>query len=149
MLGGDLGIREKPIDRAASMPHRSFAGDNRLDARLESEFGRLFYSDQITRREYDAGMRYAEIMLSYLGSTDAPEPYGAEYLWNIADDECFRRKMLVASAKTILRQLEPQCGRILDRVVVYEHGLGRGELPLLRLALRALCGEGANEAKAS
>lgn len=123
------------------MPHRSFAGDNRLDARLESEIGRLFFEGVISEREFDAAVRYAKIILLYLATTDSPSPYGNEYLWNIADDYCFQRKMDMAAARVVLKDVHPRCERIVDRVAVYDEPLRDGELQFLKIGLRALMGE--------
>ena len=122
------------------MPHRSFAGDSRLDARLESEIGRLFFSGLISAIEYEAGLRYGQIILLYLATTDAPSPYGNEYLWNMDDDYCFRCKMHMAAARTVLKDAGLGCERIVDRVAVYDEQLRDGDLPVLRIGLRALAG---------
>jgi hypothetical protein len=122
------------------MPHRSFAGANRLDVRLESEFGRLFFRGMISRIEYEAGVRYANVVLMYLSTTDAPEPYGREDLSSIEDDECFRRKMSMSAAKLVLKNAGRRCGHVVDRVTVYEQPLRDGELEILRIGLRALAG---------
>lgn len=133
-----LGIRDERLDRAAKMPHRSFAGDNRLDARLESEFGRLFFGGLISQPEYYAGVRYANIVLMYLLTTDAPEPYGTNYIEALEDDECFRRKADMSAAREVLKSGGPRCITVVDRVAVYEEPLRDGELDILRAGLRAL-----------
>ncbi len=133
-------LERERLDRAAHMPHRSFAGDNRLDARLESEFGRLFFHGLITKWEYEAGIEYASIVLMYLLTTDAPEPYGNEFT-SIVDDLCFRRKMNLAAAREVLKPCGMRCLRIVDRVTVYEQPLRDGELEILKMGLRALAGE--------
>ncbi len=144
-----MGIRDERLDRerldrAAHMPHRSFAGDNRLDARLESEFGRLSFHNRISKSEYQAGCDYAELVLDYLRTTDAPEPYGNEYIANIADDVCFRRKMDLAAARIVLKSAGPKCLYVVDRVAVYGEPLRDGdEIEILRAGLRALAGEAA------
>jgi hypothetical protein len=122
------------------MPHRAFAGENCLDTRLESELGRIFYRNSISLAEYEAGVRYSNIVLDYLRTTDAPEPYGNEYVSSISDDICLRRKMNMAAAKEVLRDAGPKAGRVVDRVVVYDGELRDGELALLRTALKALAG---------
>ncbi len=135
-----MGIRDERLDRAALMPHRSFAGDSRLDARLESELGRLFYDGVISESEFEAGLRYAKTILVYLKTTDSPSPFGNEYLWNIADDYCFQCKMHMASARTVLKDAGPYCERVVDRVAVYDEPLRDGELGALMMGLRALAG---------
>lgn len=135
-----MGIRDERLDRAAQMPHRSFAGDNRLDVRLESEIGRLFFCGLIPRDEYEAGVRYANVILLYLQTTDSPDPYGSEYLWDIEDDICLRRKVSMAAARAILRPLGRDCGHVVDRVAVYDQALRDGELKTLRAGLSALAG---------
>lgn len=142
--GGFLGIRDERLDRAAQMPHRSFAGDSRLDARLDSEIGRLFFRSLISKTEYEAGVRYANIVLLYLQSTDAPSPYGNDYLDDVADDECLRRKINMAAARAVLRAVGRRCMSAVDRVAVYDEELRDGELDILRPGLRALAGEPAS-----
>lgn len=136
---GRLGIRENRLDRAAGMPHRSIAGDDRLDDRLASEIGRLYFGGFVTKSEYEAGVRYANIVLLYLRTTDAPSPYGTA-LVDLPDDVCFRRKVAVAAARTVLRDIDERCIRIVDRVTVYEEPLREGELNVFRSGLRALAG---------
>jgi hypothetical protein len=122
------------------MPHRSLAGDNRLDDRLASEIGRLYFGGFVTKSEYEAGVRYSNIVLLYLRTTDAPSPYGTTSI-DIADDQCFRRKIDMAAARDVLKAVDKSCVRIVDRVTVYEEPLRDGELILLRSGLRALAGD--------
>ena len=136
-----MGIRDERLDRAAEMPHRAFAGDDRLDVRLESEFGRMFFTGKISKPEYEAGVRYANIVLLYLNTTDAPEPYGNDYLDDLWDEECLGRKLSMAAAKQILKGVDPRCSHVVDRVVVYDGPLNHGEMALLRAGLRALAGD--------
>lgn len=110
------------------------------DEHRASEVGRLFMGGQISGPEYAAGARYANIVLLYLKTTDAPAPYGNEYLGDIADEICLSRKINMAAARQILNDLDRRCGTILDRVAVYEEPLGDGDLPFLRKALKALAG---------
>ncbi len=139
-----MGIRDERLDRAAQMPHRSFAGDNRLDVRLESEIGRLSFNGLITKTEYEAGIRYANIALLYLNTTDAPSPYGNENIAQIPDDECERRKIDMCAARHVLSPYGRDILKVLDRVVVYDKPLplnDDSELETLRIGLRALAGE--------
>jgi hypothetical protein len=136
-----MGIRDERFDHAAHMPHRSFAGDSRLDARLESEFGRLFFNGLVTKSEYEAGIRYANIVLLYLHSTDAPSPYGNDYINDVADEECSRRKIRMSSARTVLNDVGRRCAHVVDRIAVYDQPMRDGELCVLRVGLRALAGE--------
>ena len=130
-----MGIRES-FDHVGKMPHRSSAGDSRLDARLESELGRLFFAGRITQREYEAGVRYANIVLVYLKSIDAPEPYGGE-VESISDDECFARKMAFCSARAVVGRYAPT----VDRIAVYDEPIrGDNDLEALRRGLKALAG---------
>lgn len=110
------------------------------DEHRASEIGRLFIQRDISEAEYEAGARYANIVLMYLKTTDAPAPYGNEYLGDMDDGACLSRKINMSAARFILRDLDKRCGRILDRVAVYEEPLADGELPLLRKALKALAG---------
>ncbi len=138
-MWGAVGIRER-LDRAAEMPHRKLAGDNRLDARLESKLGRLFFEGAITKNEYEAGVRYSEIALNYLSSIDAPDPYGSE-LGPMWDDACFHRKIMFASAKKVLKMAGSRCDVAVDRVAVYDEApRGDCELSALRSGLMALAG---------
>ncbi len=124
------------------MPHRSLAGDNRLDVRLESEIGRLFFKGVITKSEYEAGIRYANIVLLYLNTTDAPSPHGNKNINQIADDECLRRKIDLSAARHVLKPYGRDILRVLDRIAVYDQPLNDdSELDTLRIGLRALAGE--------
>ncbi len=178
--GEALGLREEDerLDRAAHMPHRAFAGENRLDPRLESELGRLCFRGLISRSQYEAGVRYGNFVLLYLRSIGAPDPYGGDVYeetgqhtvinWHslaneggvprsapimsrlepdLSEDESFRRKLSVATARKLLRDAGKHCIRVVDRVAVYdeplrdEELLQRGELGILRAGLSALSGE--------
>ncbi len=134
-----MGLREV-IDRAGEMPHRKPAGDNQHDARLESELGRLFFSGYLTEGEYEAGVNYGHVALLYLESIDAPAPFGGE-IAAIEDDVCFRRKMAVAAARSILKLAGQRCAIAVDRVAVYDEP-ARDDLErhALRIGLRALSG---------
>lgn len=141
-----MGIREEQfrLDRAADMPHRKLAGDNRLDARLESGLGRLFFNGEITQDEYEAGVKYGSFGLLYLETIDAPDPYGGE-LAPIVDDVCLTRKVNFLTARKAIRDTagKPADKRwltVLDRVTIYDEPLRDGELDVLRAGLRALCG---------
>ncbi len=124
------------------MPHRSTAGDNRLDARLESSLGRLHLGGYISEPEFDAGIRYGRIALLYLQSIDAPEPYGdGDNLRSLTDDECFKRKLIYSQARQILRSAGKRCQIAVDRIAIY------GEMPrdprewyAMRDGLKALAG---------
>lgn len=124
------------------MPHRSIAGDHRLDDRLASEIGRLYFAGFVTKLEYEAGIRYANIVLLYLKSTDAPAPYGCEAVAiDLADDACLKRKLDMLTAREALDQsIGRRSARIVDRVTVYEEPLRDGELSIFREGLRALAG---------
>src|SRR5690349_8418731 len=115
-----MGLREQreQFDRAASMPHRNHAGDNRLDARLESRLGRLYFDGQITEPEYEAGARYATIALLWLESSEAPDPYGSDDF--IRDGECMRRHLAMSQARTILKKCGNRCWIAVNRVAVYD-----------------------------
>jgi hypothetical protein len=116
------------------------AGFQDLDELRVSEIGRLRKLGSISHSEYEAGVRYCNIMLQYLASIDAPEPYGGD-IGSLSDDVCFGRKMAVAAAKTILREIGPKCMRIVDRVCVYDGPISdETEMELLRAGLRALSG---------
>lgn len=134
-----LGLRDERFDRAAEMPHRSPAGDDRLDARLESELGRLFFSGLIPQAEYEAGLRYSNIVLEYLWSIDAPAPFGSEAS-DLSEDACFVRKMNMSAANEVLRAVSKRSRAIVNRIAVYEQPLGENELSGLRAALGALAG---------
>jgi len=150
-----LGIREERFDRAAEMPHRKPAGDNRLDARLESGLGRLYFEGQITKDEYEAGVKYGNFVLLYLETIDGPDPYGGKswhreankgnalpgILEATSDKECFRRKINFAAArKVLLGAGGKRCAAIVDRIAIYDEPLRDGEMSLLRAGLVALCG---------
>jgi hypothetical protein len=123
------------------MPHRNFAGDYRLDARLVSELGRLFFKNVISQAEHDAGITYHKWAIAYLETLDGPEPYCDGYLPSIADDECFRRKINFLSARDILKSAGPLCTKVVDRVAIYDEPLrDDDEKKYLQIGLRALCG---------
>ena len=93
-----LGIREgrdDQLDRAAAMPHRSTAGDNRLDARLECTVGRLYFDGRITEAQHNAGLKYGNLMLEYLESTRGSRARmagTANVSGLVAHDSCYHRK---------------------------------------------------------
>ena len=119
---------------------RDAVARSELDELRVSEIGRLRGLNLISKNEYEAGVRYGRIMLQYLASIDAPDPYGGD-ISLLSDDTCYRRKIKVASAKTILRDLGPACMRIVDRVAVYDEPTRDDcEFDLLRKGLRALAG---------
>lgn len=111
-----------------------------LDELRVSEIGRLRRLGLISHAEYEAGISYCKIMLLYLASIDAPDPYGGD-IDSLSDEVCLSRKIAVASAKTILRNISPRCMRIVDRVAVYDEPTSDlHELGILRQGLRALSG---------
>lgn len=126
--GGILGIREIPPRRAS-------------DEHFASIIGRLYVDDRISLVEYEAGARYANVVLSYLRTTDAPDPFGNGDLEGVPDEICFQRKLNFAAARQVLSELDRRCGLVLDRVAVYDEPLRDGDLPPLRNALRALAGQ--------
>ena len=135
-----MGIRDERLIVASQMPHRAFAVDECLDTRLVSEIGRLFFRGLISKIQYDAGVRYGNIVLSYLATTDAPEPFGGEDLGRIEDDECLRRKLDMAAAREVLRHIDRKSQNIVDRVAVYDNGIDDNQVCLLIVALDALAG---------
>ena len=111
-----------------------------LDELRVSEIGRLRRLGQISHAEYEAGVNYGKIMLLYLASIDAPDPYGGD-ISVLSDEICLRRKLQVAAAKTVLRDISPRCMRIVDRVAVYDEPTNDShELQILRSGLQALTG---------
>ncbi len=122
------------------MPHRAPAGESSLDTRLESELGRLFFNYRISKIEYEAGVRYANIVLMYLLTTDAPEPYGRDDLESLNDDVCESRKLNMSAAKAVLKQFDRRVTNAVDRVAVYDQAIRDGELESLRRGLLALAG---------
>ena len=147
-----LGIREgrdDQLDRAAAMPHRSFAGVDRLDARLECTIGRLFFAGMITESQYHAGIRYGSGALEYIESIDAPDPYGAD-LDALTQDACYDRKIYISRARDVLRRAAakdkiPARNVIdaVDAVTIYgESPGGEKAWRALRIGLSALAGEG-------
>lgn len=140
-----MGIRDERLSVALQMPHRAFAVDECLDTRLVSEIGRLFFRGLLTKAQYDAGVRYGNIVLSYLATTDAPEPFGGDDLHRIEDEECLRRKLDMAAAREVLRLVDRKSRHIVDRVAVYDHGIDDDQVSLLINALDALAGRGSDE----
>lgn len=150
-----MGIREKRQDReererfnrAGDMPHRKHAGNGRLDVRLESPLGRLYFSREITQSQFLAGVRYGEIGFRYLETIDAPEPFDG-YLASIEEDTCFRRKCAFIQARSILKSIGPMCSRAVDRLVLYEEEpRSDWEIAIIAMGLSALSGETVNPAE--
>lgn len=173
-----MGIREQ-LDRevlAAHMPHRSVA--NPLDTRLESTLGRFCYHNLISQEEFEAGVRYGQIVLAYLQSIDAPDPYGQGFdavpgsRWvstvppegyghsgdqrrgegifrqrdDFSDDECFRRKILCAQGRQVLKDAARAANMrgtsviaAVDNLAVYgQSPKNDSEMRALHVGLRAL-----------
>jgi hypothetical protein len=125
-----LGIRELPRPQGT-------------DEHFASEIGRLYVNGQISLAEYQAGTKYANIVLTYLKTTDAPSPYGGgdlEDLDSIPDEHCLRKKLNLSAAREVLNGLDRRCGLAVDRVAVYDEPVRDGDLPPLRAALKALAG---------
>jgi hypothetical protein len=110
------------------------------DEHFASEIGGLYRQGAITHAEYDAGAKYGKIILDYLKTIDAPEPYSNGRCEEFKDEVCLDRKLKMAAARHVLKDLDPRCAKVVDRVTVYGEGLGVDELPLLRTGLRALAG---------
>ena len=67
---------ENPKAQVAGQPHRqSVAKQFREWPEAESEFGRLLLRGGITRSQYDAGMRFAELSVALCAVYDVPSPY--------------------------------------------------------------------------
>ena len=151
-----LGIREdrdNQLDRAAAMPHRKTAGIDPLDARLESTVGRLFLNGLISESQYDAGLKYGRIILDYLESIEAPQPYGnVDSSRAIEDDKCFKRKLSACQAREIIkRAAQWHSLRVTSVIAVVDDLAVYGIAPdlndprawrRLRVGLSALAGDG-------
>jgi len=61
-----------PAAVAATQPHRKGLGDRAVDAKAESELGRLALRGQISALQYLAGQRYAAQWRAYLATLDGP-----------------------------------------------------------------------------
>jgi hypothetical protein len=126
------------------MPHRRNQGDA-LDARLESTIGRYFLHGFITEPEFQAGVRYGEIVLDYLQSVDAPQPYGDGF-GDLSNDACFVRKMAAAQSRQILKDAAKASRTsptlvisAVDRLTVYgDPPRDEKETRALHIGLRAL-----------
>lgn len=137
-----MGIREGPIDRAALMPHRKPAGDDRLDARLATAIGRLYFWGRINEAQFNAGTRYAQVALEYLASIDAPAPYGNGFD-DLNEDEAFKRRLAYNQARHLMRTNESR--RAVDKLTIYEEvPADDREWQHLRNGLSALAGIPAN-----
>jgi len=140
-----MGIREERLARAGTMPHRAIAGENSIDARLESTIGRFFFRGFITEPEFQAGIRYGEIILDYLQSIDAPTPYGRGFD-DLSDEACFKRKLMASQSRQILKDAASAAKTrhtkviaAVDRLTVYgEPPRSDAEMRALRIGLRAL-----------
>jgi hypothetical protein len=119
-----LGIRELP--------------DRITDEHFASEIGGLYRQGAITHSEYNAGATYGKIILDYLKTIDAPEPYSNGRCEEFPDEVCLVRKLRMSAAREVLKGLDPRCARVVDRVTVYGEPMGPGEIELLRAGLRAL-----------
>lgn len=140
-----MGIREERLARAASMPHRAAAGENSIDARLESTIGRFYFQGLISESEFQAGVRYGKIIIDYLQAIDCPAPYGNGFD-ELAENVCFQRKILASQSRQILKDAAAASGTpqaqvisAVDALTVYaEAPSGEAQMRALRIGLRAL-----------
>lgn len=124
------------------MPHRrGFA--TAADEKLESTLGRFYVRGLITQSQFDAGIRYAGIVLDYLRSVGAPAPYGGN-IDDLTDDQCFQAKIQFSQAREILKGAAPAGQEkamiaAVDRLAVYGEDIKSfEEMGLLRVGLQAL-----------
>lgn len=110
------------------------------DEHLASYLGSLYADGAISLVEYDAGSKYASIILNYLKTIDAPSPYSSDRCESFSDEICLKRKMDMATAREILKGISHECMRVVDRVAVYGEPVYSDDLPHLRKGLRALAG---------
>lgn len=123
-----MGVRE--------LPHRV------TDEHLVSEIGGLYAHRAISLAEYEAGIRYGTIILDYLKTIDAPGPYSSERCDSLADDVCLGRKLAMAAARQVLKDLnDSDCMKVVDRVTIYGEPIYGDDLQLLRKGLLALAGD--------
>jgi hypothetical protein len=67
---------ENPKAQVAAQPHRqSVPKQFREWPEAESEFGRLLLRGGVTRSQYDAGIRFAELSVALCAVYDVPSPY--------------------------------------------------------------------------
>lgn len=112
------------------------------DEHLVSEIGGLYRDGVITLSEYEAGIRYGKIVLNYLKTIDAPSPYSSGTCQEFSDDVCMQRKLAMASARQVLKDLNnPKCANVVDRVAVYGEPVYAEDIGHLRQGLRALSGK--------
>lgn len=125
--GHSLGVRE--------LAHRV------TDEHLVSEIGGLYRDGVITLSEYEAGIKYGKVVLNYLKTIDAPSPYSGGTCEEFSDDICIQRKLAMASARQVLKDLKnPKCANAVDRVTVYGEPVYADDIVHLRQGLRALSG---------
>jgi hypothetical protein len=87
-----------------------------------SPLGRLAHTGDITRAEYEAGVRWRDIALGYLKSIGAPEPYGNSdvSLESYSDELC---EELARKYKAGIKILDACGKRVLhavNAIAVYE-----------------------------
>lgn len=112
------------------------------DEHLVSELGGLYAQRAITLAEYEAGIDYGKIILNYLKTIDAPSPYSSERCESFPDDICIQRKLAMASARQVLKDLHnPKIASVVDRVTVYGEPVYGDDITHLRQGLQALAGK--------
>ena len=127
LRGKILGVRE--------LVHRI------TDEHLVSEIGSLYRGGVITLSEYEAGIKYGKVVLNYLETIDAPSPYSSERCESFSDEQCERRKLAMASARQVLKDLRnPKAASVVDRVTVYGEPVYADDIAHLRQGLQALSG---------
>lgn len=131
-------IHENRLAVAGSQPHRrSVKGESRLDERLESPLGRLFFYSIISLDEYEAGKKYRQASLDYKSSIGAPYPF-AESVDNMdaiagpmampSDEQCLQRKQSFDILRKVIENRKTEkfpAYRVLwamEKLVIYEDG---------------------------
>lgn len=136
-----------PRAHALLWPSRRHLADGaRLDQKAATPLGGLNILGIITNEEYEAGVRFAGIVMRYRAVIEAPNPApggidsgGRGY---IPDDEAERRKAAYDAAYEAFNRIEPRKMRHAARkwtraVAVYDEDVGDG-LESLRAGLSAL-----------
>lgn len=134
---------------ALAQPHRRGWGvgrdkwgkvtDKRLDQRAESPLGRLCLAGRITRREYDAGRRFATIVARYRAVISAPDPLGQRIGGSgipISDGEARERKEAYDEMFRALADAGHKSQRAVSRACVY--GEAAEDMDALRRGLSTL-----------
>jgi len=140
------------LDLARQLIHRAgLSDDNVVDPRAESQFGRFVLNKVISTEQYDAGVRWRNIVVAYRASIDCPSASpksvagaavgGGGFGMVMSDDEAYRRKSAYDEAHdAVMAQTSIACLRTLNDATVHERHVEPWRMVQLRMALDVLVG---------